>query len=140
MTVVELLSPRNKRSGGDREPYLAKRYRILSSPTPLVEIDLTPRRPAAPGGRAAAVRLLRDRQPGRRTAAGRPLADHLRDPLPDSPVPLKPADPDAAVNLQSLLYRVYDAAGYVDSIYDGTLHPPPEPADAAWTRQLFPPG
>src|SRR5262249_9036872 len=40
ITVVELLSPANKRGGPDREQYLAKREKLLESPAHLVEIDL----------------------------------------------------------------------------------------------------
>jgi hypothetical protein len=40
VTVVELLSPSNKRSGPDRDQYLAKRGQVLASPAHLVEIDL----------------------------------------------------------------------------------------------------
>ena len=40
VTVIELLSPSNKRAGDDREQYLAKRRELLWSPAHLVEIDL----------------------------------------------------------------------------------------------------
>src|ERR1700722_5616417 len=40
VTVIELLSPSNKQSGGDRDQYLSKRHKLLSSATHLVEIDL----------------------------------------------------------------------------------------------------
>lgn len=41
MTVMELLSPANKRTKGDgRHVYMMKRQEILSSPTQLVELDL----------------------------------------------------------------------------------------------------
>ena len=40
VTVIELLSPSNKRPGPDRDQYLAKRGVILASPAHLVEIDL----------------------------------------------------------------------------------------------------
>src|SRR5271165_6036506 len=40
VTVIELLSPSNKRPGNDREAYLAKRRELLRSPAHLVEIDL----------------------------------------------------------------------------------------------------
>ncbi len=33
VTVIELLSPSNKKSGPDREQYIAKRARLLASPT-----------------------------------------------------------------------------------------------------------
>ena len=40
VTVIELLSPSNKRAGEDREQYLTKRRELLRSPAHLVEIDL----------------------------------------------------------------------------------------------------
>ena len=40
ITLIELLSPANKRSGGDRDQYLAKRHAVLASSAHLVEIDL----------------------------------------------------------------------------------------------------
>ena len=40
ISVIELLSPKNKRSGEGREKYLRKRQTVLASPTNLVEIDL----------------------------------------------------------------------------------------------------
>src|SRR4029077_19013850 len=40
VTVVELLSPSNKRPGSDRDQYLAKREQILGSSAHLGEIDL----------------------------------------------------------------------------------------------------
>ncbi len=40
ITVIELLSPKNKRSGQGREAYEKKRRAILSSETHLIEIDL----------------------------------------------------------------------------------------------------
>ena len=40
VTVIELLSPSNKRAGDDRESYLKKRSELLRSPAHLVEIDL----------------------------------------------------------------------------------------------------
>ena len=40
ITVVELLSPANKRGGADREQYMAKREELLKSAAHFVEIDL----------------------------------------------------------------------------------------------------
>jgi Protein of unknown function (DUF4058) len=40
VTVLELLSPCNKRPGLDREQYLAKRQQLLASSVHLVELDL----------------------------------------------------------------------------------------------------
>ena len=54
VTVIELLSPSNKRSGPDREQYLTKRGEILAGPAHLVEIDL-PFKPAESLGVSAPV-------------------------------------------------------------------------------------
>jgi Protein of unknown function (DUF4058) len=40
VTVVEVLSPKNKRVGEGRDKYLTKRQKLLNSATHLVEIDL----------------------------------------------------------------------------------------------------
>lgn len=40
ITVLELLSPKNKRTGEGRNAYLQKRQQVLSSATHLIEIDL----------------------------------------------------------------------------------------------------
>lgn len=134
--VIELLSPANKRPGPDREQYLAKRGRILNSPAHLVEIDLlrigdpmpSEDRPACTY--SIAVSRVDDR----------PVADFwpvgLRDPLPVIPIPLRPPHPDAQLDLQALLHRVHDAAGYLYYIYEGIPAPPLEPDDAAWALQL----
>ena len=63
----------------------------------------------------------------------------LRDPLPRIPIPLKAGEPEPALDLQMILHRVYDAAGYGMSIYESDPEPPLEPADAVWAAQLVPP-
>jgi hypothetical protein len=50
----------------------------------------------------------------------------LDQPLPTIPVPLRPPDADAVLDLQAALAAVYDEAGYDLSI-DYTLTPPPPP-------------
>ena len=60
----------------------------------------------------------------------------LRDPLPVIPIPLRLPHPDAQLDLQALLHRVHDAAGYQYYIYEGMPAPPLEPDDAAWALQL----
>jgi hypothetical protein len=61
----------------------------------------------------------------------------LRDPLPRIPVPLLDDDPDAELDLQELLHRLYDAGGYADFIYDSEPDPQLAPEDAAWARGLI---
>ena len=134
MTVVELLSPSNKRLGSDRDQYLAKREQILGSTAHLVEIDLLR------GGKPMPVvdrpdcdySVLVSRVEQRPEAGFWPI--HLRSHLPEIPVPLRPPDADARLDLQAILHRLYDAAGYEDYIYGGNPDPLLAPDDLEWAR------
>jgi hypothetical protein len=134
VTVVELLSPSNKRSGADREQYLAKREQILGSSAHLVEIDLL--RGGKPMPLAdrpdCAYSVLVSRVEERPEAGFWPIG--LRDRLPIIPVPLRVPDGNARLDLQAIVHRLYDAAGYEDYIYEGSPDPPLAPEDAAWAR------
>jgi hypothetical protein len=140
ITVVELLSPANKKHGPDREQYLAERRQRVASSVHLVEIDLLRGGPRLPledlpdCGYYALVSRVEERP----RVGVWPL--RLRDRLPVIPVPLRAPDPDARIDLQQALHRVYDAAGYEDFIYTGMPQPPLHPNDAAWARQFLPAG
>jgi hypothetical protein len=54
------------------------------------------------------------------------------------PIPLRAPHCDLRLDLQAVLHRVYDAAGYEKFIYDSEPVPPLRPDDAAWARQLVP--
>jgi len=137
VTVVELLSPANKRPGPDRAQYLAKRNRLLASPAHLVEIDLLRGGPAMPADDRPACdySVMVSRADDRPQAGFWPI--RLRDPLPTVPVPLRPGRDDARLNLAALLHRVYDAAGYALYIYESEPDPPLDPADATWARAIL---
>lgn len=140
VTVIELLSPSNKRSGPDREQYVAKRRQICASPTHLVEIDLLrggPRMPMEDLPDCDYYALV-SRAETRPDVEVWPL--RLRDRLPTIPIPLRAPDADAQLDLQEALHRLYDAAGYEDYIYTGTPRPPLHPDDAAWAQGFLPPG
>ena len=136
ITVVELLSPSNKRPGGDREQYLAKRKQLLATGVHLVEIDLLRGGPRMPMEDAPPCDYLVmvSRAEERPRVGIWPIG--LRDPLPTVPVPLRPPDGDAHLDLQALLHRIYDDAGYEDYIYGGTPVPPLAGEDAAWAAGL----
>lgn len=137
VTVIELLSPTNKKVGPDRDQYLAKRQEVLGRGVHLVEINLLR------GGTRPPLEDLPDcdyyvmvsRAEERPRAGVWPL--RLRDPLPVIPVPLRPPDRDAQIDLQQLLHRIYDAACYEDYIYESRPHPPLHPADAEWAESLL---
>ena len=138
IAVVELLSPSNKRPGSDRDQYLAKRGQLLASNTHFVEIDLLRiGEPMPPVERPVCTYSVTVSRSGRR-----PLADFwpiaLREPLPVVPIPLRDPDPDARLDLQAILHRVYDAARYQRYIYGGTPDPPLSSEDAAWAKALVP--
>ena len=146
VTVIELLSPTNKRPGSDRDAFLAKRDRVLASRAGYVEIDLLrggppmPMNEEPPGG---TYRVVVSRG-GNGPAAfwpSRPPADvwlwELRDPLPNVPVPLKSPHPDAVLDLRAALDRTYDEAGFEDYLHLAPPDPPLEGSDAAWAAEVL---
>jgi len=62
----------------------------------------------------------------------------LRDPLPKIPIPLQPPHADAELDLQQVVHRIYDAAGYEDYIYEQAPQPPLSAADAKWANKFKP--
>jgi hypothetical protein len=62
----------------------------------------------------------------------------LRRRLPAVPIPLRPGNPDAPIDLQEILHQVYDASGYGDFIYNGWPDPALSSRDAAWARTFVP--
>jgi hypothetical protein len=138
VTVIETLSPTNKRASSDgREQYLAKRQEILQSRTNLVELDLLrggKRLPVVgmpPGDYFAIVSR------GHR----RPRTDvypwTLRQPLPSIPIPLKKDEPEVPLDLQHVFTTVYDRARYQLSLnYAANPSVPPSEVEMAWMRQL----
>ena len=140
VTVIELLSPNNKRRGSDgREIYLNKRESILQTRSHLVELDLLRggerlpmRTPLPPGDYYAIVSR----------AGKRPRADvtawALPARLPQIAIPLKSEDADVVLDLQKVLDTVYDRAFYGDSIdYHAQLDPPLDDEQNSWAKELF---
>jgi hypothetical protein len=139
VTVIELLSPANKRPGGDREAYINKRQLLLATDVNFVELDLLrggPRLPLDQLPECDYYALVS-------RPAQRPATDvwpvRLRDPLPSVPIPLRPGDPEPLLDLQAALHTAHDRAGYVFSnLYRRPLVPPLSAADAAWAVALVP--
>lgn len=139
VTLIEILSPSNKRPGRDRNQLLPKRNVIMASETSLVELDLL----------RTGVRLWKEidipRQPDDEI---RPTPDYLvsvnrsweRDgsfrlqlfpawvdgELPVFPVPLRYEEPEVHLDLQYLFQQVYDAGPYRRGAVN--YGQPPEPA------------
>ncbi|MEN9222250.1 MAG: DUF4058 family protein [Thermostichus sp. BF3_bins_97] len=134
VTVIEVLSPVNKRPGEGRRAYGAKRQLLLASATNLVEIDLlrqwTPWLELPPTV-ANHYRILVS------ASARRPKASlyafGLQSAIPAFPLPLAEGDAEPVVNLQRLVGEIYDQSGYDLAInYRADPVPPLEGEDAVW--------
>lgn len=139
VTVVEILSPVNKRPGEGREKYEHKRNGILNSPAHFVEIDLLRDGPPLPihwrgEQRLSHYRILVSRAPQRPRAELYPF--DVRDPIPDFLCPLRESDAELNVDLGKLLRELYDRARYAQTI-DYTLDPDPplSAEDLEWARE-----
>ncbi len=137
ITVMEVLSPTNKKPSADREQYLAKRANLLRSAAHFVEIDLLRGWPRMPIEEATDCdySIMVSRVEDRPKVNYWPL--HLRDPLPPIPIPLRPPHGNVEIDLQAVLHTVYDRAFYKDHLYRGKPTPPLSPADAAWAAALI---
>jgi hypothetical protein len=143
VTVIEVLSPSNKRGQG-REFYRARQNEVLEAGQNLVEIDLLragghtiagPRAEQTRAGRwdyvVSVVRYLKPT-----------IADlypfTLRDRLPRVAIPLRAQDGDVTLDLPGVFTRSFDVACYLD--YLDYSQPPPVPLaseDAAWADALL---
>ncbi|MBT9316006.1 DUF4058 family protein [Leptothoe spongobia] len=137
VTVIEVLSPKNKRSGEGRNQYLTKRTKVLNSESHLVEIDLLRSGDPLPVNSAqiSDYRVLVSR------VAQRPVAElypfTLRDSLPCFAIPLRSGDDEPVIDLGQLMQVVYDAAALDLTIdYQQQPVPPLRKADYAWLESL----
>lgn len=140
VTVIEILSPANKvpRSSG-RKSFEKKRREVMRSPSHWVEIDLLRgkrmvRVPEKVGAYSYLVHVSKEDQ--RPDGLLYPIL--LPQSLPVIPIPLKPGDPDAQLDIQAVLDAAYDRVGYDMEIdYRTEPRPPLDPELAAWADQLL---
>ncbi len=130
VTVIEVLSPSNKRTGGEG---------VLQSRTNLVELDLLrggarlPTMEPLPVGDYYAFVC----RAGRRLHAD-VYAWPLPHRLPTIPIPLSRGDREASLDLQAVFDSVYDRAGYDYSLdYRQPIQPPLDKANAKWVREVL---
>ncbi|MDB9529476.1 DUF4058 family protein [Oscillatoria sp. CS-180] len=139
ITVIEVLSPKNKRRGNGRTTYETKRNTVLSSATHLVELDLLRADSPLPmqGANSSDYHVLVSR------SDRRPQADlyalTVRDPLPLFPLPLKTSEENLPVDLPDIFRGVYDRAGYDLRIDYHQPIPPPQLSETnrIWINQLL---
>lgn len=142
VTVIEILSPINKRAGHKAQADCAReRRRRLQTNVHLLEIDLLRggRRPCEPEVELPAAPYFIFLSWAKRREQLEIWPIRLSDPLPVVPVPLRAPDPDVPLDLGAALRAIYDRAGY-DLILDYHRPPPrPElsPEESVWVAALL---
>jgi hypothetical protein len=136
VTVIELLSPKNKRAGVGRDKYNAKRTKVLASRTHLVEIDLLRTGEAQP----ISVQVPSDYRILVSRAEKRPQAElypfNLRDQIPRFRLPLLLEAEEPALDLELILNEIYQEAALEMAIdYNKQPVPPLEEAEFQWVQQ-----
>jgi hypothetical protein len=137
ITTLEVLSPKNKRSGNGRDQYEAKRLAIMGSRTHLVEIDLLRAgepMPVFEQGIQSHYRILISRSDRRPKAEL--YAFNVQSSIPTFALPLQAEDPEPLVDLNTLFGVIYDQGGY-DLRLDYCQDPVPgfQDADALWLEE-----
>ncbi len=136
ITVIELLSPTNKRKGTDgHQLYSEKSAALLKTKAHFVELDLLR------GGERTLVSEppVGDYFAMVSRAERRPLVDVYGWPLlhrlPTIAIPLASPDPDITLDLQAIFNLVYDRAGYDYALdYEQPTIPPLSETELAWLR------
>lgn len=144
VTLIEILSPANKRPGADRDHYIQRMQAILAtSTTSLIEIDLlrsgqrTWERSDIIDdylddlGSPTEYLVMTSRSWSRSGANMYPIS--IREPLPVIAVPLRQNEPDVRLNLQTAFNRTYDGGPYQRGAVDYSK--PPIPPLAASLEQ-----
>jgi hypothetical protein len=143
ITVIEFLSPTNKKGGGLQD-FIDKRADLVAAGVNFVEVDLI----RAGDWRAllrphliprevvslyrVTIRIARDH----RAVYFYPI--RLQDRLPSPVLPLREKDPEIRLELQSHIEHAYTSGRYDRRIDFGKpLDPPLFPEDAAWADQLL---
>jgi hypothetical protein len=139
VTIIEILSPVNKRGEGARD-YAKRRMELLKTRVHLLEIDLL--------RQGMRIQLAGEPPPAsyyiyvsrwQRRPYTQIWTISLREPLPTVPVPLLPPDPDVPLDLQAAIQACFDLVGY-ERLLDYSS-PPPSPdledEDAAWVAEIL---
>jgi hypothetical protein len=152
VTLIEIVSPSNKRPGADRRAYQQKQREVLDSDASLVEIDLL-----RSGERLLLNMNLEefvarlDPQPDYLVTVNRAwrrlgaLSDYelfpigIRETLPCIPIPLTEHIAEPTLDLQWVFNQAYDRGPYRRGAVDYTRLPEPPLAETeqAWVQQLI---
>lgn len=154
VTLIEFLSPSNKRPGADRRAYEFKQREVLGSDASLIEVDLLRGGDRVapplvfslllaaiepPSDYLVLVSVSWDRDASTQGYIAYPAG--LREPLPCIEVPLKMGEAQPRLDLQKAFDRAYDGGPYSRGAVDyrGVPEPPLGEGDLGWVRKLIGP-
>lgn len=138
VTLIEIVSPSNKRRGEGRNSYRAKQPEVLDSDASLIEIELLEAGEPVVASPAVIAALEAGRRRDRYLVAvsraweRTPTPDFelfafgLHDPVPCISVPLRQTQDEVLLDLQHVFDRSYDTGPYELGAVDYT-EPPPVP-------------
>jgi Protein of unknown function (DUF4058) len=142
VTLIELVSPSNKKRGMGRRLYRAKQGEALAGRRNLIEIDLlrrgrhvlsVPRWLAEDLGPYDYLACV-NRFPDRHKFESYPC--QLRQRLPQINVPLEAPDADVTLDIQAALEQAYQDASYALLLrYNEPCKPPLDVADQQWANE-----
>jgi Protein of unknown function (DUF4058) len=152
ITLIEIVTPSNKRAGPDREAYGFKQREVLESDANLIELDFVRagRRILPTVDLKTLIKTIKPppayvvliNRAWQRTS----FATHyqifpvgLREWLPCIPVPLKRGEEEVPLDLQFVFNRAYNTGPYRRGAVDYAKRPPfprLDPEDAAWAAEL----
>jgi hypothetical protein len=149
VTLIELVSPANKRPGSDRRTYLSKQSEVLASEANLVEIDLLRDGERLlpyldleafvfehPCDYLVLINRARGREGSGMDYTAYPIS--VREMLPCIPVPLADDDPDLPLDLQVAFQRAYADGPYHRAVdYTTPPQPPLGGEDVEWARAIL---
>jgi hypothetical protein len=137
VTVIELLSPTNKRLGPGRSDFLDKRRRTLQSGAHYVEIDLLRCGPRLPirGLPDCVYYVMSSRVERRPDVELWPI--QLADPLPVISIPVREPRPHVELDLQVLFDATFRAGRYGRYVHGTPPDPPLSAGDQAWADRLL---
>lgn len=141
ITSIELLSPGNKQTRGQRESFHNKQQDLLQGGVNLVEIDLlregdwslTVPQTEVPDTHAYPYRVIVIR--GHRPKFAECYPTSVRLPLPVINVPLRVTENNVLLELQPLIHAAWERGDYADIDYAKALCPRFRPDDEAWIRE-----
>ncbi|OCR02945.1 hypothetical protein BCD67_08225 [Oscillatoriales cyanobacterium USR001] len=134
ITIIEVLSPKNKQVGIGRLQYETKRLKILGSATHFVEIDLLRQgNSMAMVGNFGQSHYRIVVSPSETRPRASLYGFNLPDKIPEFLVPLRANETQPAIDLKSLLDEIYDQGSYDLRIdYSRPPIPPLSELDMVW--------